>query len=200
MTCERARDLLDSLSRDHLAPADRAELERHLSDCPQCRADAEASVTVASLVQGARREIQPPNDLWTGIAPRLKRGNRRIDLPIWRIAAAALLLMTASSTATWLVVRPAKPAASVPFQSLEADYARVALELSEVYVAAQSAMSPATKAVLAKNLAVIERALSEAREALRSEPNNPAIEAIVTAAYRRKIEFLERATTLDRDT
>ena len=199
MTCEQIRDRLDSLSTSPLAADERRELDQHLLHCPQCRADHEASAAIADRLGGLRREIQPAEDLWTGIAPRLKRTRRRIDLPVWRVAAAALVLMAMSSTATWLLLRPSTSNAPDTFESFEADYAQAALELSELYTAARSSMSPATKAVVERNLAVIERALSESRDALRNDPTNPALEAIVAAAYRRKIAFLERATTLDRE-
>lgn len=200
MRCDQLRARLDSYPTTDLSADERGRIAEHLSECAECRTDYEAASAVGGRLARLRREIQPPSDLWTGIAPRLKPYRRRIDLPLWRMAAAAVLLMTVSSAVTWLLVRSPTGQATVTFQSLEADYARATFELTQLYATAQSAMTPSTKALVERNLAVIERALGEARAALQSDPTNSALEAIVASAYRRKIEFLERATTLDRET
>ena len=200
MRCDQVRDLLDSDPTNTLPADDRRRIDEHLSGCPECRKDSEAAAAIAGRLARLHRDIQPPHDLWAGIAPRLKPYRRRIDLPLWRMAAAAVLLISVSSAITWRLMKTPTGQATVTFQSLEADYARATLELTQLYAAAQAGMTPSTKAVVERNLAVIERALGEARDALRSDPTNPALEAIVTTAYRRKIDFLERATTLDRET
>ncbi len=199
MTCDQVRERLVSYPMSPLSAEERRSIDEHTSRCADCRADYQAASIVGARVAGLDRDIQPPSDLWTGIAPRLRAYRGRIEQPLWRMAAAAVLLIAVSSTVTWMLMKAPAREARATFQSLEADYARSTLELTTLYAATRSTMTPATRAVVERNLAVIERALGEAREALRGDPLNSALEAIVATAYRRKIEFLERATTLDRE-
>jgi hypothetical protein len=200
MRCAEVRDHLERRSRVGLDAETQGAIQAHLAECRECRLDWEAAVALQNRLPHLPREIQPAADLWTEIAPRLARSGQRRGSPVWRFAAAALLLMAASSSVTWLLVRRPAVATTRSIRSLEADYARAARELTQLYDAARSALSPETRAVLEANLVVIERALGEARAALESDPTNPALAAIVATAYRRKIEFLEQATTLDRET
>ena len=196
MTCAEARDQLDRFLAGSLESAERESVERHLTTCPECRRDLDSSQFLVDQVAGIRREVAPPSDLWIGIAPRIGRGVRRVSIPIWRLAAAAVVLVGATSALTVAVLR--RPPVEVPvrFATTEASYQQTALELANLYQQVRDSLAPETRQVLERNLAVIERALSEAREALNADPANRTIEAIVVAAWQRKIEFLERAASL----
>ncbi len=200
MNCEMIHDRFDSKQAGTLDPAEREAFELHLAGCADCWADLEASRFLAARTADLRREITPPTDLWTGIAPRLQPRTRRLTLPVGWLAAAAVLLVAGTSALTVLLVR--RPAAEAPtgFAATEARYQEATLELATVYRQARDSLAPATRVVLERNLAVIERALGEARDALRADPANRAIEEMVVAAYQRKIAFLERAAALDRKT
>ncbi len=198
MTCSELRDQLDEYLGGGFDPEHRAALVAHLSTCAECRAEHDTAVWVRQRTSQLPRTIAPSRDLWDGIAPRLIRPARRYSVPLWGLAAAAVLLVAASTTTTLWLTRASSPTASA-FAGSEAGYLSATLELTELYGRARETMSPETRAVLERNLDVIEQALSEARAALRSDPANRVLEAIVATAYRRKIEFLERATMLDRD-
>lgn len=199
--CDPIRERLDRFVAGSLPAAERREVDDHLAGCAECRADVEAARFLAGPVAGLRREIAPPADLWTGIAPRLARGPRRLSVPLWVVAAAAILLVVATSAVTVALLR--RPAAggetAVTFESTEARYRETALEVDLLYRRTRDSLAPETRVVLERNLAVIERALAEARDALRTDPANRTLEAMVLAAYQRKIQFLERAATLDRE-
>ena len=198
MTCDVVRDGIDRYLSGGLDPADQNALELHVAGCTDCRADVEASRFLAQRTAGLRREITPATDLWTGIAPRLGRQVRRLSLPVWWVAAAAVLLVAATSALTVALVRRPQPESVAGFASTEARYQQAALEVAGLYQQARDSLRPETRLVLERNLAVIERALGEARDALRTDPANRAIEVMVVAAYQRKIAFLERAASLDR--
>lgn len=200
MNCDTIREHFDSGLAGSLAPAEREAFERHLAGCAECRADLEASRFLASRTAGLRREIAPPTDLWTGIAPRLAPRTRRLTLPVGWLAAAAVLLVAATAALTVVLARRPSAEVAAGFASTEARYQETALELATVYRQSRDSLGPETRAVLERNLAVIERALGEVREALRADPANRAIEEMVVAAYQRKIAFLERAAALDRKT
>lgn len=198
MTCETARDLLDGRLDGDLVVEQERWLADHLGTCASCRTDFEATVVLRNHLSGLGREIHPSADLWPHIAPRLRHDPRSTTRRIWWTLAAAVALITTSSAVTWVALR-SRLTGDGDLRAVEAHYARVALDLGALYQRSQSTMAPATRQVLERNLAVIERALAEARAALEADPNNTALASMVTAAYRRKIDFLERASALDRE-
>jgi len=198
MTCSELRDQLDAYLGGALDSGQHSAASAHLTSCAECRAEHETAVWLRQRTDQLPRTVEPKSDLWDGIAPRLVRPARRYAMPVWGLVAAALLLVAASTTTTLWLTRGSAPAASA-FASTEAGYLTATLELTELYARARETMRPETRTVLERNLDVIEQALSESRAALRSDPANRALESIVATAYRRKIEFLERATMLDRD-
>lgn len=199
MNCDLMRDRFDGYLAGTLDRAEREAVDRHLAGCAECRSDLESSRFLTARTAGLRREIAPTTDLWTGIAPRLRPATRQLAIPAWRLVAAAIVLMAATSALTIALLRREQ----VPvggFASTEARYSQAALELGELYLQARDSLAPETRAVLERNLAVIERALAEARDALRADPANRMLESMVVAAYQRKIAFLERVAALDRET
>lgn len=200
MTCETARDRLEAYLEGTLDPAVREAVDRHLAACAACRADLAALERLRPAVAALPREIPPPRDLWQGIGPRLRpRGaGRRVELPVWMLVAASLLLVAASSALTARLTRRAAPPGPDTFRAAEARYRAASSDLAALYARQRDSLAPETRAVLERNLATIERALREARDALDRDPANPALEAVVLAAYRQKIDFLQRASSLDR--
>lgn len=205
MTCDAVRDRLDEWLDGRLAGPPAAELEAHLAGCAECRIDVDAARAVRPAAAHLPRAIQPERDLWAGIAGRLRpRGRRELVLPTWALAAAALLLIIASSGVTVALLRArAAPAASTlpaGFAAAEARAVATADRLTRAYRRSGAALAPATREVIDRNLAVIDRALAESRAALERDPHNAALGALVLAAWQRKIEFLERVGSLDRET
>jgi len=60
MNCEEAHDLLALEAVGGLEPSDRAEMERHLTTCADCRQAAAQYANVASLLPAALEQVQPP--------------------------------------------------------------------------------------------------------------------------------------------
>jgi anti-sigma factor RsiW len=202
MNCAEVRDRLDAFHRGEGDAPERAAIAAHLAECGECRLDVEAAWALGPLVAALPRAIAPETDLWDGIASRIgPRRPGRVTVPVWVLIAASVVLVGATSVVTRTVWRTPTAAPALPpgFTNAEARYLATAFELSQVYLKARDALAPETRAVIDRNLAVIERALIEAREALERDPANTTLEALVLASYRRKIEFLERASTLDRE-
>ena len=202
MTCAEVRERLDAYHEGEARPAERAAIAAHLAECSECRLDADAARAVGRLVAALPRGIAPARDLWDGIATRIRRPRPgRVTVPVWLLVAASLLLVAGSSIVTRAISRSRAAATTLPtgFAVVEARSVATVLELSQLYAKNREALAPETRAVIERNLTVIERALSEARAALRRDPSNQALETLVLASYRRKIEFLERASTIDRE-
>jgi predicted anti-sigma-YlaC factor YlaD len=203
MTCDEVRDRLDRYAAGRLAGPAGAALGRHLEACAECRADAEAARALAPGVAALPRTLAPPRDLWAGIAPRLRPrvGPGRVVLPVWALAAAALLLVAGTWTLTRRLAPPPAAVATMPAGVVEAErrYGETAAELAAAYAGARERMDPATRALVERNLATVERALAETRAALALDPRNASLATLVHAAWRRKLDFLEHAAALDRE-
>ncbi len=214
MTCHELRERLDAYGRGALDAAGSAALEAHLEGCPACVAFVEASEPRLDPVGALPRSVPPAGDLWPAIharlTPRRSGGRGRIALPGWWLAAAAVLLIAVSSGVTALLLRrggsapalsagpPVRLSAGPPARvsAIEAQYASASADLAGALEKARARLAPETVATIQRNLATIDSALAESRRALARDPANAALEQLVVAAWRQKLDFLRRATAL----
>ncbi len=160
-------------------PDDEAFLQSHISDLP--------------------RSIEPPRDLWPPIAARLApRGTSRAR-PVLLQLAAAIALIVASSAVTWFMVQRSGPALVATAPVDRAGLARLARAGDMMQEGLGTAnLAPETRAVLARNLVVIDSAIAESQRALDADPGSPVLAGLVRAAYRQRVEFLQQAARLPR--
>jgi hypothetical protein len=60
----------------------------------------------------------------------------------------------------------------------------------------KDSLSPETRESVERNLAVIDQALEEIREALSREPKNPELTRMLASTHRKKVEVLRRVVRL----
>lgn len=193
-----------------LIPAEQAGVETHVASCNACRDAAERLRLLRSDLADLPRSIQPPAHVLMGVRAGMLDTQRNPGRDTWYmrprlLAAAAVLLVTISSAITALVVRQAddtgaspslavSPASSssslVAVHALERTYEDEIAELQRALRGQQSSLSPETLRVLQTNLEIIDRALGEARAALRADPGNDALTALVRSGYERKLDVL----------
>ncbi len=204
-----------------LSEAERAALERHLVACPACTSALAGLIRVAELARALPDRL-PGTDLWAGIAGRIaeipprsidaRRLGRRWTFTLPELAAAAVAIALASGGAAWLAARSADgerpvvtqptPAASpavtpVTQVSLgEARYDAAVADLQQVLENGRGTLDTATVRVIEKNLAVIDRAITDARRALAADPGNAYLNAHLAQTMRRKIDLLRQAATI----
>jgi hypothetical protein len=174
--------------------------------------DPADAARLRAAAQRLPAEVEPERDLWPDIRARIDQARIQAlpgasGMPVarplpWyaaprRLAAAAVLLVSLTATATWWATRsggsttaPADPSAALA--TFDADE-RSAAALSAALEGRRAKLDPATLAVLERTLRTIDGAIAEAREALANDPTNPAVRAFVATAYRQKIDFLRRA-------
>jgi hypothetical protein len=215
MNCERVQDLLYRYAAGTLAPELKREIDEHMAGCDACRAEAERVKPV--LVGAARlpRNIEPPADLWPSISGQI--GRRKlvegrfapaVARPWWTrppiLAAAAMALVVLSSTVTTLVVRrpPGSPAVTVQtaalsgdFLTLEAQYVRASDEILGALNQGEVKIAPETRAILERNLRVIDQAIVESRDALARDPANLELKDMLLSTYEHKLDLLRRVTS-----
>jgi glutamate/tyrosine decarboxylase-like PLP-dependent enzyme len=78
----------------------------------------------------------------------------------------------------------------------EQGYARAADELLAALAERRDSLSPETRASVDRNLAVIDQALKEIREALQKEPGNSELTRMLASTHRKKVDVLRRMVKL----
>ena len=199
-------------------PADeRAAVEQHLAACTQCREvadDLRALVAAAKRLPGA----VPERELWEGIEgriqprqPRLQSvagaGGRRFAFTLPQLAAAGIALMVISGGLVY-VVRPGDAPADVsgssidgavvvsPVSAPDPHYEGAIEDLERTLAEGRARLDPETVRVLEQNLATIDKAIAQSREALEADPGNVFLNRHLLSARQRKLALLRRATAL----
>lgn len=136
------------------------------------------------------------------------RRRRAFTLSGPQLAAAAVILSLVSVTGTALALRPAAtpdgPAMGSAFVRSASDapqpepegLAQDVAVLEEALAAAADRLDPNTVRIIEKNLAVIERAIEESRQALRVDPENAFLRSHLDRAFERKRDYVQEATRI----
>lgn len=209
---ERLSEYLDG----ELSATDRAAIEAHLETCDDCSAvlsDLRRVVDQARMAE----DYVPPRDLWPGIARRIgatpiasPRIGRRWSFSLPQLAAAAIVLMTLSGSAVWLLrstaLRPGGPIATMvtpavtpainASTSASASYAAAVADLERVLASGRGQLDTTTVRVIEQNLAAIDQAIAQAQRALLADPANLYLNTHLAETMRRKLDLLRQAATL----
>lgn len=224
-TCETFEAALPAWLDGTLAHDERERAERHRAGCAACAAlvtDLEAIMTNARQLP----DLEPSRDLWPDIeariAPRVLELPARAATPApalpLRRWLAAVALVTVSITGTWAVMRnrpgsaPAGEVAGGPGQPrtprpvLVADgaarpgaAATLAAELDaleRIVADREHQLDPETVRIVRENLAIIDRAIDEARRAMATEPDDALLDEQFTRVLGRKVELMRQAALL----
>lgn len=219
---DKLSDYLDG----ELPAAERSALEAHLAQCESCgQTLRQLEQVVARAGQVIDRE--PAHDLWPAIAARVaggqeiqeaagatSSGKRRFSFSIPQLAAASVALMLMSAGTMYLMVRgggveqvaeapqqvTAQPAAagSASVRVVTRNYDAAVAELESVLERNRNQLDSTTVRVLEQNLAIIDRAINDARAALGQEPANPYLSRYLDQAMQKKVQLLRRATSVMR--
>jgi anti-sigma factor RsiW len=212
---ERLSEYLD----DELTRAERLELEVHLAGCADCRITLQELEAVVARA-GVLPDRDPTADLWPAVRDAIgsrkvvrleerRKPARRFSFSISQIAAAAAALVLFSGGTVWFAASratgPTTEAVTPPPSDLRthtvsfdrkgrADSAIT--ELERILAEESGRLDSSTVRILAQNLALIDRAINQAREALVSDPGNPYLNDHLARTMRKKIEVLRRAADL----
>lgn len=212
---ERLSEYIDG----ELTTVESEALEAHLMECADCGRTLQQLRRVVTRA-GRVLDHEPAQDLWPAIAARLSADQpatvaarplkRRVSFSVSQLAAASVLLMLVSAGTMYMLVSndEAAPLAAVQQQPTGAsatavrtvtrNYEAAVDELETVLYENREQLDTATVRVIEQNLAVIDRAILEARAALNQEPANPYLTKYLDAAMQRKVQLLRRATRIMR--
>jgi hypothetical protein len=219
MTDHLSWETLNDFVDDMLPASTRVTAELHARECADCaKALAELSATVSGA-QALPSSLTPPPDLWSDVRSTIEAGKvahlppGRVAVPsrgVWmspgKLAAAAVFLMTVTSSVTGLVMNSRATVVTVSeqpvlavaasWQASERAFLTSVLELREQLEILHDHLSPGTLVKVEKALATIDLAIAEGREALLRDPSNAALSELMASNYRQKIELLRRMTQL----
>lgn len=207
--------ILNEWAEGGLSEFERAAVARHLEGCAPCRAEGERLAGLIADLAALPREVLPPRDLLPGIRRRIDAagsagspGGRRGSMTGRRLAlAASVTLVVVTAAATALIVRQKeaapvagrdRPAATAPgpaaeLRAVTAEYDRAVEALAAELEARRGELDPATVRIVEENLALVDRAIREARAALAADPADDVLQRLVVASYEQKIDLLRRA-------
>lgn len=212
-------DRLSAYLDGELSTEEGAVLERHLETCAECKAALEQLRRVVAWA-GSYPGRAPSKDPWPHIETAIGKArpgvvsleNRRIRgrfvrMPQALAAGIALLLVGAGSWWTARATAPENQMATVIDVSSSDAGVRIAAaihaaqkygpaiaELERALAAEQDSLDAATVKVLREQLAIIDRALAEAQEALARDPNSDFLVDHYTGMMKKKLTVLRAAT------
>ncbi len=217
--CDRARELMHArLDGSVESPAAQA-LESHLASCPSCRghlADLEEIRRVAPSLP----DLSPRAEVWAGLARRLDAERAARPRPFWtgaRVALAMAATVVIAVASSLYLLRAPAPAADAPaaaagpviqsqgdlVQDVDAHlriadehYVQAIAGLEEIVKGGSGSLDPAVAETLQKNLGVIDVAIRESREAIKTQPNSQLAQTSLFEALRQKVALLEDTVAL----
>lgn len=115
MNCKEIYELLTAYLDDEVTKDEKALVESHLPDCPQCQAELEAlkvtQVNLKSVLTSMADEVVPSTEAWKNVRAKIEKKNGWLEGFIkiltsqkWQAAAVtAAVVVVAVSAATWQI-------------------------------------------------------------------------------------------------
>jgi hypothetical protein len=211
----RLDDYVDGVLDDD----DAAAVEQHLASCAACRAAEQSTRRLLAHAAALPRSVAPARDLWPDVERTIARpglAGRLAWRQPWGLAAAAAAFVAVLAGVVWrsepvggvrTVAIPAaagpslEPAVIVPvadptLAEAEREYEAAAKTLLAVLAQRRSRLAADDLARVEDNVAVIDRALAEVREALAKDPVSPELNRMLVATHRKKVDVLRRVVRL----
>ena len=198
-----------------LDSTERAALDAHLATCGACFATLGELKRVVAQAQ-ALQDSQPDKDLWPSIRARLtpEHGSARVEVarrftfsvPQLLAASIALVLMSGGAVRIAMHQQPSNTPAPVAARLHERGMATAAswtgttdaaiADLQASLTQNESRLDTTTVRIVRQNLAIIDRAIAEARAALQKDPGNAYLNLHLADTMRRKVELLRRVNDI----
>ncbi len=222
MRCHRARRLAGEYVDGELRGRALRSLEAHLARCPECRSVVEDFRSIRDAAE-ALETPEPPDAVWTRIRAEVARRSAapaaapaRSRAASWlapgpvRWAASAALAFALVGGGILVGLRMgaggrtgSDPAARERFTMAKLDeaeryYEKALSALGEAYAAGGKDLAPEVKAMLDRNLQVIDGAVQSCRAAVAAEPDNVQAWNYLLTAYGEKLSFLDAAVKYEK--
>jgi len=201
-----------------LDSTERAALEAHLATCGACYATLSELRGVVAYAK-TLVDSEPATDLWPDIRARLVQSSeprrhasgvrsRRFSFTVPQLLAASIALVLLSSGGAYMALRPGtskvtpQPAAVrqqgiMTVANVDRGTTDAAIaDLQATLTQNESRLDTTTVRIVRQNLAIIDRAIVEARIALQKDPGNAYLNLHLADTMRRKVELLRRVNDI----
>lgn len=202
---EELNDYADGLVDD----VARSTIDAHLAACADCATSLDSIRDLQVWAQSLPREMKAPADVWDNVrAATIENSIAQRRRILWgmryHLAAAAIVLLVATSSITWYFARgegspvaqqhtAAGQAQLAAYRDVEAEYTRAANDLMVLMKQRRSTIDTAVVRAVEENLRVMDEAINNARAALLSDPSNQDVAGILAATQESKLRMLRRA-------
>jgi anti-sigma factor RsiW len=206
-------ELLNDYLDDALPPDERVELERRLETDPELAAELAELRGLVEAAAALPREAAPRRDLWPGIEGRLgsakvvrfRRPGPDTAWPVAALAAAAALVIFVlvsnrdgepdPAETQMAEVTETAPEDLSPEARLELEYAAASRRVLEG-LGRNEELDPETVELIRRNLAIIDEAVREIREAIDASPDDARLHQQLNTEVRRRGDVLRQAADL----
>jgi hypothetical protein len=223
MNCLEVETELGDYADGALDAAATATVATHLASCAACRALVADLQTLRRLTRSLDPQLPPPS-LYPRIAAAVHADSRRWSLDRlfgftdlgWRPLVSAAVMVVVLAGGVWLswhnvalttdssrrVARTDAPAVSplqpvgTELEAAEQHYTNAIATLEQITKVEGTTLDTPTAAVMQENLAVIDRAIGESREALQKEPSSELAQDSLFEALRSKLSLLQDTIAL----
>lgn len=134
-------------------------------------------------------DIKPERDLWPAISARISTKPQRVR-PLWSYGLAAGVLLAAFGSLFWYTAAHQAAQAPVLAESSSDAYLNARASYAEYTVQSAPNLSPKTRAVILKNLKVIEGSMQQIQQALKEDPNNTRLRSLLYDLYQNEAALM----------
>jgi anti-sigma factor RsiW len=190
MNCSLPLNRLHDYLDGGLTAPEASAVETHLRDCEQCRAELAFYRQLGAQAAALPKGRPPERDLWAGVERRIVRRGTRFNPRVLAAAAIALVVLSSAATALWM--RRTAPSAD-NIAALQMRYTAATADLARRVADEDARLSPATRAIVRRNLQIIDAAIRESEDALARDPSNRGLELMLRTRYQQRLDLLLQA-------
>ena len=218
-------DRLSAYLDDEMGVAERVAFERHVVECEECRTTLNQLGSLRTWAEGYEG-LPTSEAVWVRVQEGIKSGSGGAKVvsiedasPRWRrfrfgvpLALAATMALGLVGVGSWWLGRATAPRREIVVSTLPARllttssesqsllaaerYSAAIAQLEQALLTDGGQLDPTTVRILTRNLAIVDRAIRQAREALATDPGSAYLADHYTDMMQRKLTLLRRAASV----
>jgi len=218
-------DRLSAYLDDELGADERAAFERHVVECEECRTTLNQLGSLRTWAEGYEG-LPTSEAVWVRVREGIRSRSAAAKVvsiqdgrPRWRrlrfavpLTLAATMALGVVGAGSWWLGRTTAPRHEIVVSTLPARllttssqsqsllaaerYGAAIAQLEQAMLTNGGQLDTATVRILTRNLAIIDRAIRQAREALATDPGSAYLADHYTNMMQRKLTLLRRAASV----
>ena len=190
MKCQDAQQALDARLNGTAKRAEAEALDAHVASCGDCRARLEDALRLQAELRLIGTEGPSPRG-WDGIAARLEA-----DPEFQRLAAASAPAVAGQTSTPAGGTEALVTSIESELELAARHYENAIAGLERVASEGETPLDPAVMATVRENLEIIDQAIDDSRQALRTDPQSQMAQESLFDAFRRKVALLQDTIAL----